>query len=106
MFATGQSSPQPQSRASVVPPDAAEVASGKKIYGKQCEVCHFSGSKAKKIGVGLAGIYAVGKFTNGKKVDDAAMRQWIEAGGKDMPGFKDALKPNEVRDLIAYLRTL
>jgi mono/diheme cytochrome c family protein len=34
------------------------------------------------------------------------MRVWIEAGGKDMPGFREALKPNEVRDLIAYLRTL
>lgn len=34
------------------------------------------------------------------------MRAWIESGGKDMPGFKDTLKPNEIRDLLAYLRTL
>ena len=82
------------------------VASGSKIYAAQCEICHFSTSKAKKIGPGLASIYPGGKFTNGKKVDDASMRVWIEAGGKDMPGYKELLKPNEIRDLIAYLRTL
>jgi len=54
----------------------------------------------------LRRIYPGGKFANGKKVDDAAMRAWIEAGGKDMPAYKDVLKPNEIRDLIAYLRTL
>nr|HEV7953665.1 c-type cytochrome [Candidatus Acidoferrales bacterium] len=98
------SQPSPKSGASVINP--AAVASGQKIYAKQCEICHFATSKAKKIGPGLANIYPSGKFSNGKKVDDAAMRVWIESGGKDMPGFKETLKPNEIRDLIAYLRTL
>ena len=98
------SQPSPKSGASVINP--AAVASGQRIYAKQCEICHFATSKAKKIGPGLANIYPTGKFSNGKKVDDAAMRVWIESGGKDMPGFKETLKPNEIRDLIAYLRTL
>jgi mono/diheme cytochrome c family protein len=106
IFAAAQKSPppSPKSRPFVINP--AAVASGQKIYAKQCEICHFATSKAKKIGPGLANIYPSGKFSNGKKVDDAAMRVWIESGGKDMPGFKESLKPNEIRDLLAYLRTL
>jgi cytochrome c len=103
IFAAAQR-PSPKSGATINNP--ALVASGQKIYAKQCEICHYAASKAKKIGPGLANIYPGGKFSNGKKVDDAAMRVWIESGGKDMPGFEESLKPNEIRDLLAYLRTL
>jgi mono/diheme cytochrome c family protein len=106
MFASrqGPSQSTPKSAAPTYTP--AEIASGKEIYAKQCAVCHFPHSKAKKIGPGLAKIYPGGKFANGKKVDDVSMRLWIEGGGKDMPAFKSALKPEEIRDLIAYLRRL
>jgi cytochrome c len=106
IFAAPQKSPLPaqKSGASVINP--AAISSGQKVYAKQCEICHYATSKAKKIGPGLANIYPSGKFSNGKKVDDAAMRVWIESGGKDMPGFKESLKPNEIRDLLAYLRSL
>ena len=102
--ATQKTSPAQKSNPTINNP--AIVASGAKIYARQCAVCHFATTKEKKIGPGLANIYTIGKYTNGKKVDDASMRVWIEAGGKDMPGFKDSLKPNEIRDLLAYLRTL
>ena len=106
ILAAPQKSPLPaqKSRASVINP--AAISNGQKTYAKQCEICHYATSKAKKIGPGLANIYPSGKFSNGKKVDDAAMRVWIESGGKDMPGFEETLKPNEIRDLLAYLRTL
>jgi cytochrome c len=83
-----------------------EVAEGKAIYDQRCAVCHFSNSTAKKIGPGLKGLYARRKFADGRKVDDASVTAWIEIGGKDMPGFKDALKPAQVRELMAYLKTL
>lgn len=106
LAADQKSAPQEQ-KSSIGPAySPAEIASGKKVYGKQCEICHFSGSKAKKIGPGLAGIYARGKFADGKKVDDASMRGWIGIGGKNMPGFKTALKADEIRDLIAYLHSI
>lgn len=105
LFAAQKSTPQVQKPATTGN-NPANVASGSKIYSRQCAVCHYATSKEKKIGPGLANIYTVGKYANGKKVDDASMRVWIEAGGKDMPGFKETLKPNEIRDLLAYLRTL
>ena len=105
-FAAAQKSIPPAQKSGATIINPAAIASGQKIYAKQCAICHYATSKAKKIGPGLANIYPGGKFSNGKKVDDASMRTWIESGGKDMPGYKDLLKPNEVRDLLAYLRTL
>jgi mono/diheme cytochrome c family protein len=106
VLAAAQKSPQPSPKSGASVNNPAAVVSGQKIYARQCEICHYATSKAKKIGPGLANIYPSGKFANGKKVDDAAMRVWIEFGGKDMPGFNETLKPNEIRDLLAYLRTL
>jgi cytochrome c len=106
VLAAAQKSPQPAQKSGAAVNNPVAVTSGQKIYAKQCEICHYATSKAKKIGPGLANIYPSGKFSNGKKVDDASMRVWIESGGKDMPGFNEALKPNEIRDLLAYLRTL
>jgi cytochrome c len=106
IFAAAQKSSPPTPKSGATVNNPATVISGQKIYAKQCEICHFATSKAKKIGPGLANIYPSGKFSNGKKIDDASMRVWIESGGKDVPGFKESLKPNEIRDLLAYLRTL
>jgi mono/diheme cytochrome c family protein len=106
IFAAAQKSSPPTPKSGATVNNPATVISGQKIYAKQCQICHFATSKAKKIGPGLANIYPTGKFSNGKRVDDASMRVWIESGGKDMPGFKESLKPNEIRDLLAYLRTL
>ena len=79
---------------------------GKEVYDTYCEICHHSKSDAKKIGPGLKGIYKRGKFADGKKVDDRSMREWVMKGGKDMPAFEESLTAAELRDLIAYIRTL
>lgn len=106
LFAAAQKSSPPAQKPGATVNNPAIVASGAKVYAKQCAICHYATTKEKKIGPGLANIYTVGKYSNGKKVDDPSMHVWIEVGGKDMPGFKDTLKPNEIRDLLAYLRTL
>lgn len=91
-------------------PDAKEsgtVAAGKAIFEQRCAICHYSESTAKKIGFGLKGLYSRRTFATGKKkVDDVSVTNWIENGGADMPGFRAALKPEQVRSLVAYLRTL
>lgn len=86
--------------------EKAEIARGSIIYQMRCEICHFSSSEAKKIGPGLKGIYVRGKFADGRKVDDASMGMLILDGGKDMPPFRPVLNPSQIRDLLAYLKTL
>jgi cytochrome c len=106
IFAAAQKSPSPAPKSGATVNNPAAISAGSKVFVKQCAICHYSTTKEKKIGPGLANIYPFGKFSNGKKVDDASMRVWIESGGKDMPGYKDLLKPNEIRDLLSYLHTL
>lgn len=46
------------------------------------------------------------KFKNGMAANDNNLRRVIERGGKDMPGFSDSLKQKQIRELIAYVKTL
>lgn len=84
----------------------ADLADGKTVYGQKCAACHFDTSREKKIGPGLAGLMKRPKFNNGMAANDSDLRRLIEQGGKDMPGFRDSLKQKQIRDLIAYVRTL
>lgn len=82
------------------------VARGRMVYQRHCAICHHATSTTKKIGRGLKGIYKAGEFADGKPVTDQSMRLWIEDGGKDMPQFKNTLRPAQIADLIAYIRTI
>ncbi len=92
--------------ASNAPPIPAEIEKGKKLFNSKCAICHFSASPAKKIGPGLRSLLKRGTYADGKPVDDTSLRAWIEKGGKNMPGFRESLNAEQVRDLIAYLKTL
>ncbi|MGH9858446.1 MAG: c-type cytochrome [Candidatus Acidiferrales bacterium] len=79
---------------------------GRLVYQRHCAICHHATRTTKKIARGLKGIYKAGKFADGRPVTDKSMRLWIEDGGKDMPQFKNILRPAQIADLIAYIRTI
>ncbi len=83
-----------------------DAAKGEQVYRARCAICHFSASTEKKMGPGLKDLYTRGKFADGKKVDDASVQAWIERGGKNMPTYRAVLSAEQIRDLIAYLKTL
>lgn len=85
---------------------AVDGAAGKTIYEKRCAICHLASSDKKKVGPGLKGLGKRRAFVNGSPVTDESLRAWIESGGGDMPAFKGVLKAEQLRDLIAYLKTL
>jgi cytochrome c2 len=97
---------QPGSAAQIAATSDVAVASGQLIYDHKCEACHFRTSDEKKIGPGLAGLMKRLKFKNGMTADEQHLRRVIERGGKDMPGFRGSLKDKQIRDLIAYVKTL
>ena len=87
--------------------NAAAVARGKTIFQQKCTVCHYDTSDQKKIGPGLKGISKRGTFSvNGNKITDEALKTWIENGDQLMPPFKDVLDQAQIKDVIAYVRTL
>lgn len=92
--------------ASNASPTPADIEKGKNLFDSKCAICHFSASPVKKIGPGLRDLLKRGTYADGKPVDDTSLRVWIEKGGKNMPGFRDSLNAEQVRDLIAYLKTL
>ena len=87
--------------------NSAAVARGKEVFDKKCGVCHYADSDAKKIGPGLKGIGKRGTFTvNNNKVTDESLKTWIENGDTLMPPFKDVLEPAQIKDVVAYLKSL
>ena len=88
------------------PASPAEIEQGKKLFNTRCATCHYSAGPAKKIGPGLGGLAKRGTYADGKPVDDASLREWLEKGGKNMPGLKGALNAEQIRELVVYLKTL
>jgi cytochrome c len=86
---------------------AGSAVRGKEVFEKKCAMCHFADSDQKKIGPGLKGLNKRGTFTvNGNKVTTEALRTWIENGDSLMPGMKDSLEPAQIKDVVAYVKTL
>jgi len=87
--------------------NAAAVARGKDLFQQKCALCHYDSSDQKKIGPGLKGLNKRGTFTvNGNKITEESLKSWIENGDQLMPPFKDVLEPGQIKDVIAYVRTL
>lgn len=87
--------------------NSAAVARGKDVFDKKCGLCHYADSDAKKIGPGLKGLSKRGTFTiKNEKVTDESLKAWIENGDSLMPPFKDVLEPAQIKDVIAYVKTL
>jgi mono/diheme cytochrome c family protein len=103
-----QDSPEkPASKKSASHGAAGSAARGKEVFEKKCSMCHFADSDAKKIGPGLKGLSKRGTFTvNGNKVTTEALTTWIENGDSLMPGMKDTLETAQIKDVVAYVKTL
>jgi len=87
--------------------NAAAVGRGKTVFQQKCSVCHYDNSDQKKIGPGLKGLSKRGTFSvNGNKITDESLKAWIENGDQLMPPFKDVLEAGQIKDVIAYVKTL
>jgi cytochrome c len=103
----GQDAGKKSSGAAKSGTNAAAVARGKDLFQQKCALCHYDTSEQKKIGPGLKGLNKRGTFSvNGNKVTDENLKTWIENGDQLMPPFKDVLEPGQIKDVIAYVRTL
>jgi cytochrome c len=88
-------------------PNAAAVNRGKSLFQEKCALCHYDTSQQKKIGPGLKGLAKRGTFSvNGNKITDESLKTWIENGDQLMPPFKDVLEPSQIKDVVAYVKTL
>src|SRR5436190_10191272 len=79
--------------------DAEGTRAGKKLYEESCQLCHGGDGRG-----GRGPALATGDFVHGS--DDAQIFQNIHEGiaGTQMPAFE--LLPNEIWQLVTYIRSL
>jgi len=82
-----------------------EHAESQALFKQNCAMCHGPDGKgdtpiAKKLNVPDLLSPAVQKKTN------AELTQVVENGKQKMPAFKSKLKPEQVKDLVTYIRGL
>jgi len=101
------SASNPAPKKSTAGKSSGSAEKGKELFEQKCSICHFADSTNRKIGPGLKGISKRGTFTvNNKKVTDENLKTWIENGDSLMPPFKDVLDAQQIKDVIAYVKTL
>jgi mono/diheme cytochrome c family protein len=95
-------------------PDAAQLtdqqARGAAVFFQRCSLCHlakFGAGGSKYCCVSALGPNLGGRFRNITLEQENAFRDIILNGGPTyMPAWKYGLTPDEVDDIIAYLKTL
>jgi mono/diheme cytochrome c family protein len=75
------------------------------LFLQRCSLCHLP-RKLKFGSPPVIGPSLSGQFKDATPDQMKVLRGFILKGGPDMPGFQYGLEPNEVDDLIAYLKTL
>ncbi|MGC1618173.1 MAG: c-type cytochrome [Candidatus Acidiferrum sp.] len=86
---------------------SGSASKGKELFDQKCSICHFADSASRKIGPGLKGLSKRGTFSvNNKKVTTENLTTWIENGDSLMPPFKDVLDAQQIKDVVAYVKTL
>ncbi len=109
----GQAAPTQRS-APIHHPDGAQLtdqqARGAGVFFQRCSLCHlakFGAGGSKYCCVSALGPNLGGRFRNITSEQENAFRDIILNGGPTyMPAWKYGLTPDEVDDIIAYLKTL
>jgi mono/diheme cytochrome c family protein len=83
-----------------VPPTQSSTRGGS-VFRKSCSVCHSIRAGETKVGPSLYGV-----LRQGSGHSEQTVRQIVAAGTANMPGFQQKLEPEQMDDLIEYLKTL
>lgn len=84
-----------------------QQVAGRKIYDQYCDRCHEPYSTRDKKGPGLKGVFQHQYLPlSGLPANDERVADIVNHGRNEMPGFNQALSPQEVQDLLAYMHTL
>jgi mono/diheme cytochrome c family protein len=80
-----------------------QEARGEGLFLQHCALCHSAKlvKPHKSVGPSLSGV-----LKDASPNQEKAIRQFILTGTENMPGFRYGLKPNELDDIIAYVKTL
>lgn len=77
---------------------------GEGWYQQKCGLCHLG--RFRKSGPLQPYFPLAGVLKDTSPARETAVRQQIQRGSPNMPGFQNAFTPEEFEELIAYLKTL
>ena len=79
---------------------------GSDLFARNCASCHYSDREDIKLGPGLKGLFHKDSLpASGRTMNEENVRHQMMRPFRSMPSF-GSLTPQEVADLVAYLRTL
>jgi mono/diheme cytochrome c family protein len=86
-------------------PAADEFAHANAIYGQNCAICHGDAGKGGVVAIEGKKL-KVPSLVEGHslKASDEHYVTQITKGGEGMPAFKDKLKPEEINEMVRYIR--
>ena len=81
---------------------AADTTKGAEVYVKHCQECHGS------LGEGSSVMLNIPNFSQNEALlkSDEILLQAIAEGKNTMPAYMGILNDSEIRDVIAFIRTL
>ncbi|NIN00235.1 MAG: c-type cytochrome [candidate division Zixibacteria bacterium] len=84
----------------------ADAGSGQTLFDNQCSFCHYADRAESKLGPGLKGVLKADKLpVSGRPATPENVTQQLLNPYKSMPSFA-SLSEQQIKDLLAYLRTL
>ena len=84
---------------------ADEFAHAREIYGKNCEACHGPNAEGGLAKVDNKQIKVPSlKSDHAIKHTDEKLTKTITNGEEEMPSFKDKLSPDEINQMVRYIR--
>ncbi|HEY9402779.1 MAG TPA: cytochrome c [Pyrinomonadaceae bacterium] len=91
------------------PPTAApadELAAARATYNAVCISCHKENGEGGPTDMGDGGMLKVPSFKSGHGLNhtDAQFARQIAKGGDGMPGFEKRLTPEQIGDLVRFIR--
>jgi cytochrome c2 len=100
------STSDPLAAASSMPALQGDADKGSDLFARNCASCHYSDREDKKLGPGLKGLFQKDRLPlSGRAATEENVRRQMMSPFRSMPSF-GSLTPQEVADLVAYLKTL
>jgi mono/diheme cytochrome c family protein len=81
-------------------------ARGRHIFDAKCARCHDPYNSSARKGPSLTKLYRHQYLPSGLPATDEHVTDSIVMGRKMMPAFNDAFTPQQLQDLLAYMKTL
>jgi mono/diheme cytochrome c family protein len=83
-----------------------EQAIGRRVYDQHCIRCHEPYSTRGRNGPSLHGIYKKQFMPSGIPANDDRITDIVQLGKAKMPAFGNEISPDQLRALLAYMKTL